>query len=201
MSLNITPYPTASGMARAIAASAGGIAIKVKYIAVGSGLQQIELDAAGRAETDTLKSLVGYVEVLHAAQVNPYQWQLSVDLVGIQAAEWNFAEFALCDADKEVIAIYGSATQALMTISPILDNALLSVNLVFGAFPANSITIEHHNAPLSLFQDDLEAAIYSLQHDALKKGLSDIQRDERVVALDTRIAAVERQLAIQQEIV
>jgi hypothetical protein len=194
LSLNIIPYPTASGMARAIAASAGGLALQVKYIAVGSGLQPIVLDAAGRAETDTLKSLVGYVEVIHAEQVNPYQWQLAVDLVGIRETEWNFAEFALCDADKQIIAIYGSATQALMTISPALDNALLAVNLVLGTFPANSITIEHHNIPLSLFQDDLEAAIYNLQRDALTKALADLARNEHLTALDERVAADERNL-------
>jgi hypothetical protein len=150
-------------MARAIAASAGGLALQVKYIAVGSGLQSIVLDAAGRAETDTLKSLVGYVEVIHAEQVNPYQWQLAVDLVGIRETEWNFTEFALCDADKQIIAIYGSATQALMTISPVLDNALLSVNLVLGTFPADTITIEHHNIPLNLIFDHELAQVLSVQ--------------------------------------
>lgn len=199
MSLNIIPYPTASGMARAIAASAGGLAVQVKYIAVGSGLQQIVLDAAGRAVTDTLKTPVGFVEVIHAEQVNPYQWQLAVDLVGIREAEWIFSEFALCDADKNVIAIYGSAVQGLMTISPILDNALLAVNLVLGTFPANSITIEHHNIPLSLFQDDLEAAIYNLQRDALTKALADLARNEHLTALDERVAAKAAQTALDEQ--
>jgi hypothetical protein len=199
LSLNIIPYPTASGMARAIAASAGGLAVQVKYIAVGSGLQQIVLDAAGRAVTDTLKTPVGFVEVIHAEQVNPYQWQLAVDLVGIREAEWIFSEFALCDADKNVIAIYGSAVQGLMTISPILDNALLAVNLVLGTFPANSITIEHHNIPLSLFQDDLEAAIYNLQRDALTKALADLARNEHLTALDERVAAKAAQTALDEQ--
>lgn len=187
-------------MQRALSLNAG-MALQVKYIAVGSGLQALQFDDGGRAMTDILANLVGYVAVAAANKVSPYQWQMTVNLAGLSADEWRLSEFALCDADHNVIAIYGSATQAIYPVTPYVTDALLSVNLLLAAFPANSITIEHHNAPLSLFQDDLEAAIYSLQHDALKKGLSDIQRDERVVALDTRIAAVERQLAIQQEIV
>ena len=150
MTIKLTPYPTASGIQRALDADDAGFSISVKYIAVGKGLQAIQLDSAGRAVTDSLKSLVGYTEILSAERVNEYQHQLTVDLVGIQATEWNFSEFALCDADKNVIAIYGSSTQALWTVTPILDNALLGINLVLGTFPADSITIEHHNLPLEM---------------------------------------------------
>jgi hypothetical protein len=151
MSLKITPFPTASGLSRAISASEGGFELKVKYIAVGKGLQAIELDDAGRATTESLADLVGYLEVLKAKRVNDYQWQMVVDLRSVQEEEWNFSEFALCDADKQVIAIYGNETQALISVTPALDNALLAVNLVLATFPADSVIIEHHNLPLELF--------------------------------------------------
>lgn len=151
MTLKIIPYPTASGQERAIAANDGGFSVKTKYIEVGKGKQKIILDAAGRAITDTLKESVGYLEILNAKKVNPYQWQLVIDLRTVQDEEWNFAEFALCDENKEVIAIYGSETQALQTITPFLDNALVAVNLLLATFPADSVVIEHHNLPLNLF--------------------------------------------------
>lgn len=198
MSINIIPYPTASGMSRAIAASIGGISLQVKYIAVGKGLQGITLDDAGRALTDSLASLVGYVEVLHAKQVSPYQWQITVDLVGVIETEWNFSEFALCDSDKQVIAIYGSATQALYTISPVLDNALLSVNLVLGTFPANSIIIEHHNQPLELFQDVLIASYTGLVVDVLKQQQHDIVQDHIIDDHEKRLLGVGKELIIYE---
>jgi hypothetical protein len=151
VTLKIIPYPTASGQERAIAANDGGFSVKTKYIEVGKGKQKILLDAAGRATTESLKESVGYLEILNAKKVNLYQWQLVIDLRTVQDEEWNFSEFALCDEDKEVIAIYGNETQALQTITPFLDNALLAVNLLLATFPADSIVIEQHNLPLNLF--------------------------------------------------
>lgn len=136
-------------MQRALSLNAG-MALQVKYIAVGSGLQALQFDDGGRAMTDTLANLVGYVEVATAEKVSPYQWQMTVNLAGLSPNEWRLAEFALCDADHNVIAIYGSATQAIYPVTPYVTDALLSVNLLLAAFPANSVVIEHHNQPLEL---------------------------------------------------
>lgn len=149
-SLSIVAYPTVSGMQRALNLNAG-MALQVKYIAVGSGLQALQFDDGGRVMTDTLANLVGYVEVAAANKVSPYQWQMTINLVGLSSDEWRLSEFALCDADHNVIAIYGSATQAIYPVTPYVTDALLSVNLLMAAFPANSIVIEHHNQPLELF--------------------------------------------------
>jgi len=148
--LSIVAYPTVSGMQRALSLNAG-MALQVKYIAVGSGLQALQFDDGGRAMTDTLANLVGYVEVATAEKVSPYQWQMTVNLAGLSPNEWRLSEFALCDADHNVIAIYGSATQAIYPVTPYVTDALLSVNLLLAAFPANSVVIEHHNQPLELF--------------------------------------------------
>lgn len=147
--LSIVAYPTVSGMQRALTLNAG-MSLQVKYMAVGSGLQAIQFDAGGRAITDTLANLIGYVEVLNAEKVSPYQWQMTVNLAGLSPNEWRLSEFALCDADHNVIAIYGHASQALYPVTPFVTDALLSANLLLASFPADSVTIEHHNQPLEL---------------------------------------------------
>lgn len=151
MSLKITPIPTASAMKRALDYSDTGLAIDVQYIGVGSGKQSIEIDDAGRAITDTLADIKAWVPVLTAQRVDDYQHQLIIDLAGLIDEEWQFAELALADADKNIIAIYGNAQQALMSISPVVDRALVNVNLVLGLFPAGSINIIHQGLPLELY--------------------------------------------------
>ena len=147
-------------MQRALSLNAG-MALQVKYIAVGSGLQALQFDDGGRAMNDTLANLVGYVEVAAANKVSPYQWQMTVNLAGLSANEWRLSEFALCDADHNVSAIYGNATQALYPVTPYVTDALLSVNLLLAAFPANSVVIEHHNQPLELINDQLVAHVHN----------------------------------------
>ncbi len=170
MSLSIIPYPIDTAMAAAMAAEPG-IHYAVKYIRVGKGLQSISLDDAGRATTQDLKDPVGYLEILNAEQLSPYQWQIAINVKQAHTGtDFNFSEFTLCDADKNPIAIYGSPTQALYAVTEVLDNAILAVNLVFAAFPADSITIVHQNLPLKLFMTQeiaaMEGAIgrMTLQH-------------------------------------
>lgn len=161
MSLKIIPYPTASGMQRALAQSPG-VNIPIKYVGIGKGKQNIQLDDAGRAITDNLKESVGYLEVLKATKTSAYQWQIVIDIKEAhKGADFNFSEFTLCDPDKKVIAIYGNPDQALYAVTHVLDNALLSINLVLATFPADSITIEHHNLPIQLFMTHEIAAIDS----------------------------------------
>lgn len=151
MSLKITPFPTASGMARAMAASAAGLHLDVKYIGVGSGLQAVQLDDAGRSIVDTLKTPAAWLEVLNVEQVDDYQKQFTIDFAGVKDTAWNFSECCLADEDKNVIAIYSNPTQALMHVSPAVDVGLVAINMVLGTFPAGSINIIHQNAPVQLF--------------------------------------------------
>lgn len=152
MSLNLIAYPTASAISRALD-TAPGVQMVAKYIEVGSGKQAITLDEAGRATINTLKQPRGFLEILNAVKVNPYQWQMTVDLKLLPLGDWNFTEFRICDPQKNTIAIYGSATQSLIAITEALDNALLAANLKLDSFPADSIIVEHHNLPLNLIYD------------------------------------------------
>ncbi len=159
MSISIIPYPIDTAMAAAVG-DEPGINYAVKYIRVGKGLQSISLDDAGRATTRDLKDPVGYLEILSAEKVSPYQWQIAINVKQAHTGtDFNFSEFTLCDADKIPIAIYGSPTQALYAVTEVLDSAILAVNLVFAAFPADSITIVHQNLPLKLFMTQEIAAM------------------------------------------
>ncbi len=166
MSLELIPFPTASGMEAALDYAPGGLALQGKFIGVGTGKQEIILDDAGRAITNRLKTPVAWLEILSAERVNEYQWQLTVDVAGTNnGQEYNLAEIALStadeaeDANNHVIAIYGNATQALMTISPQVDTALIAINLLLATFPANSVEIVHQNLPLDLSVAEEMAAI------------------------------------------
>lgn len=157
MSLEIIAYPTATAMSAALDGQSAGISLQGRYIGVGKGLQAIELDDAGRAETDSLSEPVAWLEILSAKRVSPYQWQLTVDAAGTNGGvEYNLGEIALsgaedvADANDHVIAIYSNATQAMMTVSPQVDHAMVGINLVLATMPANSVEIVHHNLPLEL---------------------------------------------------
>lgn len=150
MSLKITPYPTVSGMQRALDYSSTGIQIDAKYIGVGRGLQQITLDDAGRAVQDSMKTPVAWLPILSAKRVSGNQHQLTIDMAGLSDTEWNFSELVLGDSDKNAIAIYGNASTGLMTVSPLVDSALVSINMVLATLPAGSINIIHQGAPIEL---------------------------------------------------
>lgn len=151
MSLSLTPYATASAMARAIAANSAGVTIKAKYIGVGSGHQEIIFDDAGRAITDTMKTPVAWLEILRSETITPYQHQMTVDFAGVKSTEWLLSEVVLADEDKNVIAIYGHKTQSLMAVSPAVDVALLPINFVLATLPAGSVEIIHQGAAVDLF--------------------------------------------------
>jgi hypothetical protein len=153
MSIKITPLPIDNALERAMGLTPG-VSITAKYLHVGNGLQAIQLDDAGRAITRNLKNEVGFIEILFAKKVNPYQWQMVVDIKNAHnGTDFNFSEFTVCDDQHRPIAIYGNATQAIYAVTELLDNALIAINLVLAAFPANSIVIEHHNLPLNMFFD------------------------------------------------
>lgn len=159
MSLSIIPYPVDTALQRALGSSPG-VALQAKYIQVGKGLQEIVLDDAGRAITRSLLEPVAYLEIMHAEKITPYQWQLTIDAKQAwSGADFNLSEFALCDENQAPIAIYGNPTQALYAITAQLDNALLAINLVLTAFPADTIEIVHQNLPLKLFMTQEMAAM------------------------------------------
>lgn len=160
MSLTITPYPTASGMQRAMSLSTG-VSIDAKYIGVGKGLQAIKLDDAGRAITDTMKDPVVWVEILNSEKVTPYQHQMVVDFAGVADREFKLSEIVLADENKQAIAIYGNPDQALITVSPQIDHAFVAINLVLAAFPADSINIIHQDIPLELLNAPEMVAIHN----------------------------------------
>ena len=161
MSLVIIPIPTASGMTRALDYSSTGIKVEGHFIGVGKGLQDIGIDDAGRAITDTMKTPVAWLPILTSTRVSEYQHQMVVDLAGVSENEWNLSELCLGDEDKKAIAIYGDATQAMMTVTPIADSSLVALNLVLGSFPAGSIEIIHQGAPLELFMTDTVMRVVS----------------------------------------
>ena len=154
MSAKLFPHPTAAGMIRALNYSSTGIKVEAHFIGVGSGLQDIALDDFGRATVDTLKTPVAWLPILTSKRVSGYQHQMVVDIAGVVADEWNLSELCLADANKESIAIYGSATQGVMTVTPIADSSLIAINMVLGSFPADSIEVIHQGAPLELFMTD-----------------------------------------------
>lgn len=161
MSLVITPIPTASGMVRALDYSSTGIKVEGHFIGVGKGLQSIEIDDAGRAITSAMKTPVAWLPILTSTRVSGYQHQMVVDLAGVSETEWNLSELCLADESKQAIAIYGHATQAMMTVTPIADSSLIAINLVLGSFPAGSIEIIHQGAPLELFMTDTVMRVVS----------------------------------------
>lgn len=150
MSIKITPIPTASGLRRAMDYSDTGIKIDVKYIGVGRGKQAIVIDDEGRAVTDTLANPVAWVEILTAVRIDDYQQQLIIDMAGVKDIEWPFVECCIADEHKNVIAIYGHQSQALMSVSPVLSHAFLAINMVLGVFPAGSVNIVHQGVPFEL---------------------------------------------------
>ena len=201
--LKIIPHPTVDGIHRALDAKDGGFSVAVAKIQVGQGKQIIELDNAGRALTNTLADPVGYLDVLNAEQVNGNQWRMVVDLRQIDSEEWIFSEFALCDAENNVIAIYGNADQSLFAVTPYLTNALLAANLLLAAFPANAITIEHQNLPLELFNDELAAGIIrnatQIETDRNEQlGKNEILADENK-STDLRVQRTEDNLKLTDE--
>ncbi len=190
MSLNITPYATRSGMNKAISANEGGFSVAIKYIQVGRGKQAVFPEDDGCANVEKLKAPVGYVEILRADRVTPYQWQLVIDLVGLLDTDWNFSEFAACDANKEVVAIYGHADYAIYPVTRALDNALLAVNFVVGVFPADSIVIEHHNLPLEMFNADLYHAVDVLAATSVNHSLALDDHRSKLLDQAEKIASV-----------
>ena len=161
MSLVITPIPTASGMTRALDYSSTGLKVEAHFIGVGSGLQEVDIDDAGRAITDTMKIPVAWLPILTSTRVSGYQHQMVVDIAGVTDTEWNLAELCLADENKLAIAIYGNATQAIMTVTPVADSSLVTINLVLGSFPAGSVEIIHQGAPLELFMTDTVMRVVS----------------------------------------
>ena len=151
MGLKITPFPTVSGMSRAMTAKANGLMIDVHYIGVGKGIQDIALDDGGRSTVDELASLVAWIPILGCESVGDFQKRFSVNLGGVSDESWQFSECCLADADKNVIAIYSSPDQGILEITPELDVALLAINLVLGVFPAGTINIIHQGVPMDLF--------------------------------------------------
>lgn len=160
MSIDLQLIPTVSGQKRAMEYSSTGFAIDAKYIGVGSGLQTIQIDDAGRAITDTLKKPVAWLEILAARAVDDYQHQLIVDLVGVRATEWNFSELVVADENKQPIAIYGHSSQQLAAVTPVLDRFLVNANLKLGTFPAGSVNIVHQGFPLELYNAQ-DMVVYS----------------------------------------
>jgi len=198
MSLQIIPYPTASAIERALEAHEGGFSLKIKYIWVGQGRQTIELDDAGRAITEVLAEPIGYVEVLNAKKINGYQWQITVDISKVVDHEWHLSEFAACDENKNVIAIYGNEDQALLSITPFLDNALLAMNLVLATFPANSVVIEHHNLPLELFFDNEFKMLHLAYTDVANSQLKLVEElDSKASASEFGLVAANQSMALQ----
>lgn len=161
MSLSVIPIPTASGMSRALDYSNTGIKVEGHYIGVGQGLQDVAIDDAGRAITDTLKEPVAWLPILTSKRVSGYQHQMVVDVSGLSESEWNLSEICLADENKLAIAIYGRASQAMMTITPVADTNLIALNLVLGSFPAGSVEIIHQGAPLELFMTDTVMRVVS----------------------------------------
>lgn len=215
MSLEITAYPTASGMSAALAGNTAGISIQGRFIGVGKGLQTIELDDAGRAITDRLINPVAWLEILSAKKISPYQWQLTVDIAGTNdGVEYNLGEIALSSAEDvvnandHVISIYSSATQAMMTLSPQVDHALVGINLLFATMPADSVEIIHQNLPLELaVVDEMTAIMLSVGEMAVgmresvdadislraESNLLQTVIDEQQLLIDQQRLALERQ--------
>jgi hypothetical protein len=185
----IQPVPTVLGMQRALG-NAPGVAIPIKYIRIGKGLQSIELDDAGRATSENLKSPVGYIEILTAKKVSPYQWQCVVDVKNAHnGTDFNFSEFTICDSDKQTIAIYGNATQSLYAVTDVLDNALLAVNLTLATLPANSIEIIHQNLPLSLMIEEEMATMLAATGAAT---VTIMQQEQRLLSMQSSITALQQ---------
>lgn len=202
MSIELRLIPTVSGQKRAMNYSETGFAIKAKYLCVGSGLQTIVMDDAGRAITDALKQPVACLEILAARKVDDYQHQLITDLVGVRDTEWNFSEVLVADEDMQPIAIYGHSTQKLLTVTPVLNKALLNANLLLGTFPAGSVNIVHQGFPLELYNvrdmigysQSIMSMCVSDMKDFLAREKADKKRAE---ALQKRIA---KEVLQQQQI-
>lgn len=186
--INIQPYATVMGLQRALGASPG-VSIPIKYIRVGKGFQTIQLDDAGRATTENLADPVGYAEILNARKITPYQWQCVIDLKELHTGQdFNFSEFAICDADQQTIAIYGHPTQALYAVTAVLDNALLAVNIVLATLPANSIEIIHRNLPLEMF---LTRELVVLNNAVGAMSAHFIQQNQELQSINARLTALE----------
>ncbi len=153
MSNVIHLVPTVNGLQRAINTQSDGVALDVKYVAVGQGYQDIPLDDQSRTPVEQLKDQVGLLEVADAQEFDGGRWQISVDLLDIDKNDWALTEFALLDVNQQTIAIYGSATRALLVISDLLDHGFISIDMFLGAFPEGSINIVHNNLPINLFFD------------------------------------------------
>lgn len=195
MSLELSPIPTASYMQQALSYSSTGIKVDAQYIGVGEGLQAIQIDAAGRAITDTLKKPVAWLPILTAKKIGGYQHQMVVDFAGVLDREFNLSELVLGDENKKAIAIYGHPTQALMTISPVVDKALTAINMLLGTFPANSINIIHQGVPLELFMTAEIAAM-----DAAIGRLTLAQMQGYNTRRAAELAEAERRAAAEQQL-
>lgn len=157
MSLEIFAYPTVSALATALDNQSAGFSLQGRYIGIGTGLQSIALDNDGMAITDQLIAPVAWLEILSAKRLGNNQWQLTVDVAGTNAGvEYNLGEIALSGAstvgtaNNHVIAIYSNASQSLMTVSPQVDSALISINLLLSTLPSDSVEIIHSDQPLEL---------------------------------------------------
>lgn len=190
--INIQPYATAQGLQRALG-NTPGVSIPIKYIRIGKGLQSIVFDDAGRAITEDLADPVGYVEILYARKITPYQWQCVIDVKDVHSGtDFNFSEFALCDSDQQTIAIYGHPTQALYAVTEVLDNALLATNIVLATLPANSIEIIHRNLPLEMF---LTRELLTLNNAVGAMSANFIRQSIELQSISDRLNALEQQMA------
>ena len=203
MSLTITPYPTASAMKKALDGQPAGIALQGKYIGVGKGLQEIEFDDGGRAITDRLSQPVEWLEILAAQRVNDFQWQLVIDFAGTNnGVEYNLAEIALsgaatvAEANNEVIAIYSNQSQAIMTVSPQVDHALVAINLVLATMPAGSVEIVHHNLPLDL---SIAAELAQTMVSVGEMSLAMMSMVDNTIQIKNDYATQQQQISDQQQ--
>lgn len=201
--LELIPHMTVSGRRRAMQYSTTGIAVEAHYIGVGKGFQEIELDDLGNAITDTLADHVAWIPILTAQDVSDSQKEMFVDLVGWAEGEWNFSECVLADADKKPIAIFGSSSQALISVTPFTRTAMLSLNLLFATIPANSITIVHQNAPLEIFnmRDTLAmcGSIGQLALTSMKQGLNALLPPETALSVESDNTYFNRVLLPKQQ--
>lgn len=174
MSETFTPLVTKAGFAAAMAASAGGFAVNITHVAVGSSGYVVQTNSSGKATQTALFGERQRVEVQDARDVGNGQTDISFVVEG--PGDYFIKELGFYLEDGTLFAIASDPDQGLIWKSS-LSRAAIALELVFEAVDPGSVTIVAAGPPLQLLMTK-EIAVLSTF--ALRNGLENLRLADRL---------------------
>lgn len=169
-----TPITTAAGHAARMAAVAGGFAVDITEIGLGSQGYDVVVDSAGRATATGMVSQKDRVEIQDVQMVSENQKDLS--FVVEPSEEYYIREIGFFLADGTLYAIASHPTLALDWASPSTLN-LFALEFVVEDGDAESINVVSSGPPLNLL---MTKEIATLSTFSILNGLENLRLADRI---------------------